>query len=300
MKDRPADNWADNGGRIWPLALKERVERLLGEPVLAVRAPSGGYTAALRLIVKTPSRSVFVKIGTDDFTATATNREIALYTALGLPCMPSLVGSEAHDASPILILEDLSRCAWPPPWEPGQLERVVDAIRSLHETPAPEDLLKVEAMPSDGWAKLALDPSPLLKSGLVGSAWLERALPPLIEAERACVTTGTALTHFDLRSDNLCLRGDQVILIDWSWACLGSGRLDLAFFLNAVSSEGGPPQETHLGEAPLEAAVVTGFFAQNFPQPVIPNAPHVRQIQRLQFCGALPWVIRALGLPPLP
>lgn len=283
-----------------PSRLKPRVEALIDEPILEHREPGGGYTAALRLICRTPTRSVFVKVGTDAFTMAAINREIEIYAGLKLACMPKLVGFESSEESPVLVLEDLSSCHWPPPWGPGQLDRAVAAIRSLHETPAPADLLEAEAFPSDWWAKLALDPSPLLETGLVGASWLERALPRLLEAERVCVTSGSDLTHYDLRSDNLCLRGDRVLLIDWSWACLGSRRLDLAFFLNSVSSEGGPPQETYLEDAPLEAAVVAGFFAQNFIQPVIPNAPHVRRIQRLQFCAALPWVIRSLGLPPLP
>ena len=43
---------------------------------------------------------------------------------------------------------------------------------------------------------------------------------------------------------------------------------------------------------------VSGFFAARAGLPEIPVAPHVRGLQRAQLRAALPWAIRALGLPP--
>ena len=104
--------------------------------------------------------------------------------------------------------------------------------------------------------------------------------------------------HHDLRSDNMCIGADGVRIIDWNWATIGNAELDFAFFLNAVNSEGGPPQETYFPDAPEQAAVVSGFFGSQCIKPAIPTAPHVRTVQRRQFLAAFAWVTRALDLPP--
>ena len=102
-----------------------------------------------------------------------------------------------------------------------------------------------------------------------------------------------------MRSDNLCFVGERVVLVDWNLACRGSPLLDLAFWLPSLQSEGGPPPDTILPGAGALAALVSGFFACRAGRPVIPDAPRVRQVQLTQLRCALPWVVRALDLPPL-
>jgi len=47
--------------------------------------------------------------------------------------------------------------------------------------------------------------------------------------------------------------------------------------------------------------VLAGYFAAHAARPDIPEAPHVRPLQRKQARTALPWAARALGLPtPMP
>jgi hypothetical protein len=46
------------------------------------------------------------------------------------------------------------------------------------------------------------------------------------------------------------------------------------------------------------AALVSGFFAARAGLPVIPQAPRVREVQRVQLAAALPWAARVLDLPP--
>jgi hypothetical protein len=90
-----------------------------------------------------------------------------------------------------------------------------------------------------------------------------------------------------------------VILIDWNFVCLGNPRFDVGFWLPSLEAEGGPPPETILPDAGDIAGLVSGFYACRAGLPLIPDAPRVRHIQQVQLKYALPWAVRALGLPPL-
>lgn len=149
-----------------------------------------------------------------------------------------------------------------------------------------------------GWPTVAIDPTAFLSVGLVTPAWLERALPTLIAAETSCRLEGDALTHLDLRSDNLCLTPNGVKFIDWAEACRSAADVDLGFFLPSLAYENGPLPETILPNRPDIAALVSGFFAMRAGLPDIPGSPFVRRVQREQLSTALPWAVRALGLPP--
>jgi aminoglycoside phosphotransferase (APT) family kinase protein len=150
-----------------------------------------------------------------------------------------------------------------------------------------------------GWLAVADEPAPFLSLGMVDSEWLERALPVLLPHEESCPTTGDSLCHWDLRSDNICFEADRVLFVDWNHACLSNPRLDLGFWLPSLAYEGGPAPEEILPDAPEVAAWVSGFFAARAGLPAIPDAPHVRGVQRRQLETALAWAVRELDLPPL-
>ena len=75
--------------------------------------------------------------------------------------------------------------------------------------------------------------------------------------------------------------------------------LDVAFWLPSLEFEGGPPPEDVAPPAGVFASLIAGFFASRAGLPDIPDAPFVRRVQREQLSTALPWAVRALGLPPL-
>jgi thiamine kinase-like enzyme len=109
------------------------------------------------------------------------------------------------------------------------------------------------------------------------------------------------LLHFDVRSDNLCLRGDRAVLVDWNFACVGNPLFDVAAWLPSLHAEGGPAPDEVLpptDEVAEIAALLAGNFAARGPRPEIPEAPHDRQLQRAQLTTALPWAARVLELPP--
>jgi len=282
---------------------RETLERIAaalgGEPIASKRA-AGGYTPAERWVVRCASGTrAFVKLGTTPLTARMLRAEHATYTALEASFMPRLLAWDDHASHPMLVLEDLSDARWPPPWDPALVHAVVETLATLHRSaaklPAFEDIYgQFEA---SGWADVAADPAAFLGLGLASGDWLEGALPQLLAREKMARTRGDSVIHFDVRSDNLCLSDRGVVLIDWNLACLGNGDLDLGFWLPSLESEGGPPPETLLPDRPDIAAWVSGFFAARAGLPLIPDAPHVRSVQRKQLVPALSWAARALGLP---
>jgi hypothetical protein len=279
-----------------------RVVESLGSSVVDRRPVRGGYTPAERSVLELEDgRSVFVKGAVNDLTALWLRKEYRLYRELGAgaPYMAELLGWMDDGGRPMLVLEDLSGCHWPPPWTDARVAAVRDAMAQVAATPPPP-WLPVASMAeyvADGWERVAADPDPLLRTGLVEARWLERALPDLLEAAARAEISGDRLCHFDVRSDNLCFRSDgSAVLIDWNFAEIGNPRLDLAFWLPSLALEDGPAPESILPDAGPEAAVVAGYFASRCGEPAIPDAPGVREIQRRQLGVALPWACRELGI----
>jgi hypothetical protein len=263
--------------------LAARIEKLLGAKVAYFQPVAGGYTPAMRLRCHTATATFFAKIGVTPLTSKFLQREIRMYTQLRGPFLPQLVAWEEHEAEPILLIEDLSTGAWPPPWDERHLNLVLAQIDALHNTSAA----------IESFAEV-----PFLALGLVTPTWLEQALPLLLDSAGRCQTAGSRLAHWDLRSDNICITGQSAVFVDWNLACLANPALDLGFFLPSLAAEGGPLPEKILPDAPEIAAWVAGFFAARAGLPTIPDAPRVRWVQRQQLDTALPWAIRALDLPP--
>ncbi len=269
---------------------------MLGVAVVGPMTPVGrGYTPALRRIaLLADGRTVFVKAATNAYTTAALRDEQRIYDQLDAPFLASRLAFE-DGALPVMILEDLSDAHWPPAWRDGDVAAVRATMAAVAAAPVSgiPDINRDEFI---GWRDVAADPAPFLQLGLVSARWLAATLPALIAAEDAADLSGTALLHADLRSDNLCLRGGQVTLIDWNFACRGSPDIDLAFWSASLTAEGGGVPEDLLPSAPQLAALVSGFFAARAGLPVIPQAPRVRHIQQVQLATALPWAVRALKL----
>jgi len=279
--------------------LKARIERLINANVESYSPVSGGYTPALRLLCSTGSNTYFVKIGTTALTSEFINREIKVYSSISGHFMPSLIASEHHELEPILILESLSAHHWPPPWNTQRIDMALAQMDAMHNTKVSiEPYETVHDTLGSGWQAVAADPLPFTSLGIADSGWLHLALPTLIEYEARCDTAGDSLTHWDLRSDNICFTEKRAIFVDWNHACLSNPKLDLGFWLPSLAYEGGPAPESILSEAPEVAAWVTGFFAARAGLPKISDAPRVRTVQRQQLETALPWAARALDLPP--
>lgn len=277
-----------------------RIAGLLGARSASFqRVEGGGYTPAARLLCQTETARFFVKIGATPLTSAWLRREIHVYNTVCGPFLPRLVAWEDTEIEPILVLEDLSMCHWPPPWDQRRVDDVLAQIDAMHATKAAlESFAQVHAAYHSGWQTVASDPQAFLSLGLADETWLAASLPLLTKAEARCRVEGDSLTHWDLRRDNMCLDESRVVFVDWNLACLSNPALDLGFWLPSLASEGGPLPDTILPDAPEIAAWVSGFFAARAGLPSIPDAPCVRMVQRQQLTTALPWVARALDLPP--
>jgi hypothetical protein len=243
---------------------------------------------------------VFVKASVDAGTAEWLRREADLYECIAGPYMCRVLGWDGADL-PILVLEDLSDARWPPPWEPGMVEAVLDAVRAVRETVPPEGLPRLESFREEFtcWPLVRDEPEKFLWLGLCSREWLEAALPTLVEAEANAVLTGEALLHLDVRSDNLCVRDGRACLVDWNWACVGNPMVDVAAWLPTLYAEGGPEPESVLPTAPGVpelAAMMAGYWAWNAARSELRPGSLLRTHQKAWLRCALLWAARALGL----
>lgn len=277
----------------------EQLHRMLRSPVVFAKAIRGGYTPASRWVVKLEDgRSAFVKQASDESIVPRLRREHDVYAHLDGPWRPDVLAFEDGE-QPVLVLEDLSACHWPPPWKARQVDAVRATLDRVAAHPLPPGLRRVADtdMAEGGWPDVARDPAPFLSLGLCSQQWLDEALPSLHGAADPTLLDGSALCHLDVRSDNLCFRPDgQAILIDWDYAAVGNPEFDFAFWLPSLHLEGGPTPESIGTVTPGVVALVAGFFASRAGLPNIPIAPGVRGIQQRQLAVALPWAASVLGL----
>jgi hypothetical protein len=283
--------------------VERALKNLRAKPAAWGPVTTGGHTPARRWVVTLDDgRTAFVKVATDELTASWLRDEHLLYSVLrGSTFMPSYLGWYDDGEAPVLALEDLSGADWPPPWTAERVDAVLGSLNEVHEARVPEgtplaadDRFGLR----EGWEEVARDPEAFLALGLCSAAWLEAALPTLREAARSAPLHGDALLHFDVRSDNVCFRHGRALLIDWNWASVGNPLADTAFWLPSLHAEGGPAPEDVLPDGAAElAACAAGFFAAHASRPPIASAPHVRPLQLRQSRTSLPWAASALGLP---
>jgi hypothetical protein len=262
----------------------------------------GGYgtnTAKWRVELA-DGRRVFVKLALDNVAADWLRAEHHVYVHVHEPFLPTLVGWHDEDRRTLLVLEDLGHAHWPPPWPPGVVDAVLEALDAVHATDPPPGLraLEGERERLHGWALVADDPRPLLATGLCSPAWLDAALPVLFQASATAELDGAALVHLDVRSDNLCLDGDRIVLVDWNFASGGNPLMDAVAWLPSLRLEGGPEPWELVPDSRGLAALLAGFFASRAGLPPPATAPTVREFQRRQAEIALPWAARELDLDP--
>ena len=108
-----------------------RISDLAGQRAVGFRHAARGYTPAERWIVAlADGSSVFAKIGVDSLTAEGLRTEQKVYAAPQGDFMPQVRAWDDGER-PLLLLEDLSACRWPPPWDAAGVDRVLAALASL-------------------------------------------------------------------------------------------------------------------------------------------------------------------------
>lgn len=287
--------------------VRRALKRLRSEPVAWQAVTTGGHTPARRWVVMLANGSTaFVKVATDELTAAWIRDEHLAYSMLrGAPYMAGYIGFSDDGVHPVLALEDLSSCAWPPPWDRERVDAVVACLSAVASTPPPEGLPRAgddHLGLREGWAEVARAPEGFLALGLCSPGWLDAHLPALSESAQGAELEGESLLHFDVRSDNLCFRADgSVVLVDWNWTSVGDPAIDAAFWLPSLEAEGGPaPEEVLPRVSPGLVACWAGFLCSHAARPPISTALEVRGVQLRQARSALPWAARVLGLPVPP
>jgi hypothetical protein len=274
-----------------------RAERLLGGRATSwTRIESRGWARNEHwTLVLDDGTRAFAKSAWLEPSVSWMRREREVYDRVSGPFMPRLLGWEDGDR-PLLVLEDLTESAhFPPPWRQGDVEAVLATLAELAE-------IRAEGLPRfpdswPQWTAVADDPTPFLSLGIASSRWLERALPELLAAERAVPFSGFGIIHGDVRSDNLGIRGDRAVLVDWNHAELGNPAFDVAAWLPSLSLEGGPQPDEVADAAVAQFAVpIAGYFAAHAGLPPEEGAPLVRGFQLAQLEVALPWACRVLGI----
>ena len=147
-----------------------------------------------------------------------------------------------------------------------------------------------------GWDDVAADPHGV-------PAGLLARLPEMLDlqARAQVVTAGTALVHWDARSDNVLLRDGEAVLLDWAWACRGAPWLDTLLLAADFVIQGGPDPDAYLRSAPVTGtadpqdlrsmvATMVGFWVDRARRPAPPGLPTIRRWQAHCADGALRWL----------
>lgn len=280
-----------------------RVEETLGRRAEAwTRVTRGGYSSVERWLVEFANGDVvFVKSSDDPLLASFLRAEHRVYDNLHGSFLARLLGWSDGDR-PVLVLEALTDGIWPPPWPEGSIDSALSTLDAIAAAQLPSGLRAAADSygSSDSWEAIDSDPDPFLSLGLCSPDWLDAHLSELTEASRHAPVAGEALVHCDFRSDNLCLRGGRVAVVDWNWACVGNSDFDAAFWIPSLAMELGrwPTEiERHRPGVREFAAFVAGFFACRAGLPAPETAPDVRGFQLAQLRVALAWAVRVLALP---
>lgn len=294
----PAD--ATTNRAALPTILERQVTQLLGARPTRARSVAGGMTMARRWIVEFENGTgAFLKAAVNSTTAAWLRTEHKIYSSACIPHLPKLIGWSDHAPAPFLLLEDLSQAHWPPPWSPQQISRALAAIKEVHASAPNITLPRLESQYPHGhnWQRIAENPGPFLALRLCSRQWLQQALPSLIAAEDRAILHGDDLVHGDFKSGNLCFAGDRIVLVDWNWAAIGNGLVDIATWLPSLAHETAcDPRSILPGHASL-AAWAAGNLAYWSTQPNPPHLQRLRESQSQRLRHALTWVCQELSLP---
>jgi aminoglycoside phosphotransferase (APT) family kinase protein len=290
-----------------PDHLRAEVEGALGSAVVEAVSQRGGYGPSLASIcLLADGRQVFVKAvspaqNPDSPGMMRREAEIARRLPGGAPA-PALLHEIGDGEWIALVFEHVEGRLPVTPWDPHELQRVVEATLELGDLVPPAPLGSVADYYGSvfvGWRTLAGE-----QSDAVADPWCRERLAELAEAEARWedATAGDRLLHGDVRSDNVLLTTDgRVLFVDWTSTCTGAGWFDALAMLPAVALEGGGPPE-HVMELvgldldsaqiiPLVAALA-GFFIERGRLSDPPGLPTVRAFQRGQGEVTLAWLRR--------
>ena len=291
-----------------PERVRVEIEAALGSAVVEAVGQRGGYGPSLAARCRlADGRRVFVKS-----VSPAQNPDspaMMRREARNAGCLPSdapapeLLHALDDGEWISLVFEDVPGRLPATPWDPDELDRVIDATCRLGA------LVPVRSLPTvaehygsmfNGWRVLAADArdAPM-------DPWCRERLDELaaIESRWEEATAGDGLIHGDVRSDNVLLTDDdRVTFVDWTSTCTGAPWFEVLAMLPSVQLEGGGEPESVLARAGLDdltagtvlplVAALAGYFVERGRQPDPPGLPTLRAFQRAQGAVTLAWLRR--------
>jgi Phosphotransferase enzyme family len=253
---------------------------------------AGGYTRAGKWLATLPDgTTVFVKAAEDELGVRMARVELLVYAGVDGSFLPQVVDTWEGGDRALLVLEDLSRARWPPPY-PADTRPLFDALEEVAETPPPPGLRRLVEPGRTPWEEVG-------RLGICSAEWLQQAIPALRRAESSFSPVGDQLVHHDIWTDNVCFAERGALILDWAATKVGNSQLDVGFALLSLLVDGGsrPPLEI-ANEAGL-AAYVTGLVVREATAPLPAWAQPgstLRDDQRGDLLHALRWASEALGL----
>jgi hypothetical protein len=286
-----------------PAAVLREVKAATGVRPSSWRYVVAGHTHAEKWLVElADGRSVFVKAATESSARAQVEREAATLESVAAPYMPHLHGASTDESWSVLVLEDLTRAYWPPPYE-DRGEALLESIKQVAATTPPPGLQRrPEGRPfGTYWQRIADDPEPVLAHGLFSATWLEKAQPILHAAESSAQLAGDDFLHDDVWHGNVCYTERGAILIDWASASIGDHRIDVAYTLLSIRSAGAAPPPVEFPDEAAYAALLAGANAFQAAQPVDESIKQESVLRAgwlhdLEY--ALEWACELLELPP--
>lgn len=300
-----------------PAHVRAEIDRVAASPVVEAANINGGFSPgpAARCELG-DGRRVFVKAGGTELnphTPDMHRREAEVLAALGDEApAPMLLGAVDDGDWVALVIEWVDGRMPVAPITLDALRRILDLAVRIAETrppgtlrPAGEELAAV----TGHWAAIAEEPT--LAARL--DPWAASRLDRLIEMDAMAIDAmaGSALVHFDLRTDNVLFSDagpEHDIVVDWANAAVGAEWIDLAASLPALHLDGGPPPSqvftTHaLGRSADPSAVdafvvaVGGYFTRNAMLPAPPGLPTLRAFQAAQGEITMAWIAERIDGP---
>jgi phosphotransferase family enzyme len=265
-----------------------------------------GHTHSEKWLVELrDGRTAFVKAGVETSARAQIEREASILESLAAPYLPAFYGAATVDGWSVLVVEDLSRAHWPPPYADDGAGLLETVMRVAATTPPDGLRRRPEGRPlGTYWQRIAADPEPVLAHGLFSADWLEEAQPVLDAAESSAQLAGEDFLHDDVWAGNVCYTRRGALLIDWASASIGDRRIDLAYALLSIRSSGSRPPPIDFPEEAAYAALLAGANAFQAAQPTDDSILYgsVLRAGWLHDLGfALDWASDLLQLaPPLP
>jgi aminoglycoside phosphotransferase (APT) family kinase protein len=309
--------------------LRAEVAGRLGGRVISAVTQPGGFSpgAAVRLRLADGRRAFVKAVGAElNPDSPGIYRAEARFAAALPPDVPAprFLGCVDSGGWVALLFEDVDGTMPVQPWQPAELDRVLAAMASLARalTPAPVEAPTAADLHGKSFRGFRLLAGLTAAGGHASASacrsgredlsgldpWTREHLGALADLEAGWeqAAAGTTLAHGDVRSDNILLAGDQVMFVDWPWACLAAPWFDLVTMLPSIAMQGGPPPEQILADHPAAAAAdrdavtatlaaITGYFLHRSRQPPPPGLPTVRAFQAAQGEVALAWLQERTG-----